>query len=93
VNLDVVSLAKSNGVHLLTFPPHCSHRLQPLDVSVYGPFKAASAWMTSNPGKTLTIYHLPELIKTAFDKAMSRQNILSGFQKSGIDPLDVDIFS
>ncbi|KAH0814052.1 hypothetical protein GEV33_008738 [Tenebrio molitor] len=54
VNLDVVSLAKSNGVHLLTFPPHCSHRLQPLDVSVYGPFKAyyngaASAWMTSNP--------------------------------------------
>jgi hypothetical protein len=98
VNLDVVSLAKSNGVHLLTFPPHCSHRLQPLDVSVYGPFKAyyngaASAWMTSNPGKTLTIYHLPELIKTAFDKAMSRQNILSGFKKSGIHPLDVDIFS
>ncbi|KAJ8914270.1 hypothetical protein NQ315_011003 [Exocentrus adspersus] len=80
VNIDVVVLAKENGVHLLTCPPHCSHRLQPLDVSVYGPFKAyyntaAYAWMTSNPGKTLTIYHLPELIKTAYNKAMSRQNI------------------
>ena len=24
---------------LLTFPPHYTHRLQPLDVSVLGPFK------------------------------------------------------
>lgn len=98
VNIDVVALAKANGIHLLTFPPHCSHRLQPLDVSVYGPFKAyynaaASTWMTSNPGKTLTIYHLPELIKVAFNKAMSRQNIISGFEKTGIHPLNPDMFT
>ena len=24
---------------LLSFPPHCSHQLQPLDKAVYGPFK------------------------------------------------------
>uniref|UniRef100_A0A3Q2VJV2 Uncharacterized protein n=1 Tax=Haplochromis burtoni TaxID=8153 RepID=A0A3Q2VJV2_HAPBU len=24
---------------MLSFPPHCSHRLQPLDRSVYGPLK------------------------------------------------------
>jgi len=30
-----LDLAKSNGVTILTIPPHCSHRMQPLDVSVY----------------------------------------------------------
>lgn len=40
VNIEAINLAKASGVHLLTLPPHCSHRLQPLDVSVYAPFKA-----------------------------------------------------
>ncbi len=30
---------KENGVVILSFHPHCSHKLQPLDRSVYGPFK------------------------------------------------------
>lgn len=57
VSLDTIQIAKENGVVLLTFPPHCSHRLQPLDVSVYRPLKAyinsgLDSWMLSNPGKT-----------------------------------------
>jgi hypothetical protein len=35
----VLDLAKENGVVLLSFPPHTSHKLQPLDRSVYGTFK------------------------------------------------------
>lgn len=38
---EVIKYAKENGIILLTFPPHSSHKLQPLDVSMYGPFKAA----------------------------------------------------
>lgn len=38
VNVEVIDIAKENGLYLITFPPHCSHRLQPLDVAVYGPF-------------------------------------------------------
>uniref|UniRef100_H2YBW1 DDE-1 domain-containing protein n=1 Tax=Ciona savignyi TaxID=51511 RepID=H2YBW1_CIOSA len=37
---DVITLAREHGVNIVTFPPHCSHRMQPLDVSVYGPFKS-----------------------------------------------------
>lgn len=33
-----IDFARSKGIVMLTFPPHCSHRLQPLDVSVYAPF-------------------------------------------------------
>ena len=46
------------------FPPHCTHRLQPLDRSIYGPFKkyfntAADEWDLNNPSKRMTIYDLP----------------------------------
>ncbi|XP_063898723.1 uncharacterized protein LOC135119085 [Helicoverpa armigera] len=39
LDIEVVETAKENNVVLLSFPPHCSHKLQPLDVGVYGPFK------------------------------------------------------
>ena len=38
-SIDAIDMAKENGLRLLTFPPHCSHKLQSLDVGVYGPFK------------------------------------------------------
>lgn len=31
--------ANNFGIDLLTFPTHTTHRLQPLDVSMFGPFK------------------------------------------------------
>lgn len=72
---------KENGVYLLAFPPYCSHRLHSLDVGVYGPFKnycntSATAWITSNPGKTISIYTVPELVKS-----MTRNNIFTAFEK------------
>ena len=39
ISFETITFAKENFLILLTFPPHCSHRLQPLDVSVFGPFK------------------------------------------------------
>ena len=39
VAFSVVQYAKDNGVVLLSFPPHCYHKLQPLDLSVFGPLK------------------------------------------------------
>lgn len=98
ITIDVVTEARKSGVHLLTMPPHCSHRLQPLDVGVYSPFKthynvAANNWMLNNPGKTLTIYNVAEIAGIAFNNAMSRKNILSGFQKTGIFPFNDEIFT
>lgn len=60
LSVPTIDLAKENGVVMLSFPPHCSHKLQPLDVAVYGPFKrymssAQDAWMRNNAGKTMTI--------------------------------------
>lgn len=40
ITIAAVAYCKENGVVLLTFPPHCSHKLQPLDRGVYGPLKS-----------------------------------------------------
>ena len=39
LNVETLNLVKENGVVMLSFPPHCSHKLQPLDVSIFVPFK------------------------------------------------------
>ena len=39
LSLKGFNLAEENGTVMLTFPPHCSHKFQPLDRSVYGPLK------------------------------------------------------
>ena len=98
LSIEAVDLARENGLHLLTFPPHCSHRLQPLDVGVYGPFKRyysslCNSWMTSNPGKPITIYDVAELSGTAYQKSFTYGNIASSFKATGIYPYNRDIFS
>ena len=50
ISLEVIKIAEENGLNILTFPPHCSHRLQPLDICLFGPFKAfyycfCDSWM------------------------------------------------
>ena len=99
VNIDVINYAKENHVTLLSFPPHCSHKLQPLDVSVYGPFKTyinqkSDTWMRdpANAGKSMTIHIIPSLVSYAFPKAFTPTNITAAFRATGIWPFDKNIF-
>lgn len=97
VSLKAVEKAKGNGIVLLTLPPHTSHRLQPLDVAVYGPFKtlynrALDGSIRSNPGTTVSIYQIAGLVNEAFLSAVTPRNITSGFKSTGIFPYNRDIF-
>lgn len=97
-SLEVITYCRDNGIILLTFPPHTSHRLQPLDVSIVGPFKkycktAFNDFLVSNPGKGITIYDVANLTKTPFLKAFVPKNIQSGFKATGIFPLNRLVFN
>lgn len=97
-SIESISFAKENGIVILSFPPHCSHRLQPLDVSVYGPFKSAlkisfNNHMASHPGKPITIYDIASLTRIPFQNSFSIKNIQSSFAKTGIWPLNSLIFT
>lgn len=45
------------------------------------------------PGKTVTIYNDAEIARIAFNNTMSRKNMLSGFQKTGIFSFNDKIFT
>ena len=34
ISIQIIDLAKANGVAVLTIPPHTSHKVQPLDVAI-----------------------------------------------------------
>ena len=98
ISIETVDLARKNGIVMLTIPPHTSHRLQPLDCSVYGPFKGAynramDGWMRSHPGKTTTIYEIPGIVSEAHMASMTPRNIISGFASTGIYPYNRDLFN
>lgn len=97
ISLKAEEIAKSNGIVLLTLPPHTSHRMQPLDVTVFGPFKtqysrALDGWMRANPGKTVSIYQIAGLVNEAFISAVTPRNITSGFRSTGIFPYNREFF-
>lgn len=93
ITVKAVSFCRENGIVLVSFPPHTSHKLQPLDVGVYGPFKnycatAFNDWLISNPGKTITIKQISALTKVAFLEAFTQKNITKSFEKPGLWPLN-----
>ena len=99
ITVEVVEMARERrrGLFIVRFPPHCSHRMQPLDVGVYGHFKrylntACDSWMLSHPAKTITFYDVAELSGQAFGKAFSHSNITSSFKTTGIYPMKRNIF-
>ena len=98
ISVASIQYAKDNGVIMLTFPPHCSHKLQPLDRTVYGPLKrfynaACDSWMLQHPGKPLTIYEIAGRVGCAYPSAFTPNNIQSGFRVSGNWPVNRNVFS
>lgn len=97
-NLDLIDLARENGVTLICLPPHCSHRLQPLDVSYMKPLSKyyedeVRKWLRTNPGKVVTLHQIASLFGFAYIQSATMSNALNGFRKCGIWPLDSNVFS
>ncbi|KAJ4452263.1 hypothetical protein ANN_03781 [Periplaneta americana] len=60
-NVELLELARANGVHIVCLPPHCTHKMQPLDVAFMLPFKtyyaqAIEQWLKQNAGRVVTHY-------------------------------------
>ncbi|XP_072384656.1 uncharacterized protein [Diabrotica undecimpunctata] len=84
VNIPVIQFCPKNSITLVTFHPDTSHKLQPLDRTVFGPLKtyyntACSEWVLMHPGQPVSIYDVAELIGKAFPKAFCPSNILKRF--------------
>lgn len=97
-SLDLINYARENGIILLCFPPHCSHRLQPLDVAFMKPLSTfyeheTRAWLRNNPGKVITLFQMSTLFGGAFINAATMKTAISAFKKTGIWPVDQQVFT
>ncbi|GFO31392.1 tigger transposable element-derived protein [Plakobranchus ocellatus] len=97
VTFNVIDLARQSGLTILTFPPHYSHRMQPLDVSVFGPFKTyynqrCTEYLLAHREKGITIYEVASISATPFYKAFTIENIQAGLKKAGVYPINRNIF-
>eukprot|EP00918_Siedleckia_nematoides_P002967 GHVU01006790.1.p1 GENE.GHVU01006790.1~~GHVU01006790.1.p1 ORF type:complete len:420 (+),score=44.21 GHVU01006790.1:26-1261(+) len=96
--LECVEEAKAMGVEMVSFPPHTTHRLQPLDVGVFGPFKQAyeASLLTelqSTKRPKLTWKDIPRLARMPYLQAATAQNAVSGFRGPGVFPVNRNAFA
>ena len=90
--LAAITFARSKHIQLLVLPPHCTHRMQPLDTTFFKSLKTAynnavDSWMVTNPGRRMSFYDMAGVFNTAFNKPVT------GFRVCGLWPYDSDIFT
>ena len=93
ITLEVVKQSMEVELDLVILPSHTSHRLQPMDVSVFAPFKRGlkrntNAWILHNRGKRAGKQVLAMWISDGLQRALTPENIKVGFCAIGIWPLD-----
>ena len=93
-SLELLEFCFKNNIILCRLPSHTSHKLQPCDVGVFGPLKAAYREQVETlyrgGAETVGKQHFTLLYDRARTLAFTRQNILSGWNKAGLFPFNPD---
>nr|XP_012234647.1 PREDICTED: uncharacterized protein LOC105679296 [Linepithema humile] len=97
ISLNSYNYCKENGIVMLSLVPHTSHRLQPLDVCFFGPFKTAyrkecDEFLKKEALKKISHDDLAEIVNKAYCKVASIEKGVSGFKTTGIYPLNRRVF-
>lgn len=96
LTLDLLQLARTNGIHLVCFPPHATHILQPLDLGVFGPMKLS--WKSilknhqiSTGAANITKEDFPSLVSELYAVSFQPDHIKGAFRKAGLFPFNKDV--
>ena len=92
-SLEVILFAHDNGVVMLTFRLHCTHRLQPLDRTFFRSLKAGYSracdnWMTCHKGRSITQFDVIELFTTAYNTSATVASATNRFSATGLWPFN-----
>ena len=64
ITVDLIQNAQENNIHMFVLPPHSSLQLQPLDVEIFSPFKAALSTECLKLSHTRKVPFNPDTILT-----------------------------
>lgn len=98
MSLRGIDFCRGSGIILFSYPPHYSHKLQPLDCSVFGLFKKmvytfSNSWIRHPHGTTMSFYAISAIVRDSFPMAATASNIQAGFRCTDIWPFNREIFS
>jgi hypothetical protein len=94
VNLLFIEYADANRILLAVFPPHSTHRLQPLDIGLFSPLstyysQAIDRLLSESQGLVrITKRDFWPLFYEAWEKAFHTQNVRSAWEAAGLYPLN-----
>jgi hypothetical protein len=92
--LDFLERCHKRRILVAIYPPHSTHRLQPLDVSLFNPLATYySQALDAHTRRSLGLSSISKrdffaIFYPAFDKAFTEENIRSAWRKTGIEPWD-----
>lgn len=94
-NIELINLAKQNIVTIVSLPPHCSHKLQPLDKTFMGFLKVyyseeIGQWLRHNE-RALSSFDVMELFDKAYITCQTAQIAINGFEVT--EPFNKNQFS
>ncbi|XP_046684553.1 uncharacterized protein LOC124370309 [Homalodisca vitripennis] len=97
ISVDSYTFCRKNHIHILSIPPHTSHKIQPLDVSFYAPLKSAfkkkcDKFMRANVYQKITPYDIAHIFNQAYMNVATIEKAISGFESTGIHPVNRDKF-
>lgn len=93
----IIRAAVENNIHIYTFPPHTTHKLQPLDVGVFSSLQRK--WQQrcdarlEEDGEEMPREDFVKEYMLARSESFVRSTILKAWEKSGINPFNPDIFT
>ena len=92
-SLEVILFTRDNGVVMLTFPPHCTHRLQPLDSTSLRSLKAGYSqachnWMPYQNGWLITQFDVIKLFTMAYNTSATVASATDGFSAARLWPFN-----
>lgn len=97
-SLKTYEFCKQNNIHMLSLPPHTSHRMQPLDLTFFGPLKAmykkeCDLFLKNHLAEKITPYDVAAILNRAYSTVASINKGESGFRAAGIVPYNPNVFT